>query len=212
MIRVFICDDQEVVCEGLRIALESYDDLTVMGIALNAQAALTQIEQQLPDVVLMDLKMPGMLGTTATYLLRQAYPDLPIIALTTYRDRHWVFDALRSGANGYIMKDSSSDRLVGAIRGTLRGETHIDPSVAGQLLHFMRDQTPQNAPDAIDTLTSRELEVLRLVGQGISNGDIASTLHLSEGTVKNYISSIYRKLKLSDRIQVAIFAIQRGIV
>ena len=212
MIRVLICDDQEVVREGLRVILNSASGLEVVGIAQDGAEALDLVSQTTPDLVLMDLKMPGMNGIQATRQIRNLYPQVRVLVLTTYDADEWVFDAIRSGATGYLLKDTPSEALIAAVRGTVEGKTHVDPAVAGKLF----TQISQNSvsPDTSITaeLSDREREILRLLARGLSNADIAHQLHLSEGTVRNYVSAVLAKLGVSDRAQAAIMALRYGLV
>jgi DNA-binding NarL/FixJ family response regulator len=212
VVRVLICDDQDVVCEGLRAILKTASGLEVVGVARDGAEALELVPKVQPDLVLMDLKMPGMNGIQATRHIRTQYPQVRVLVLTTYDADEWVFDAIRSGAAGYLLKDTPRDQLVEAIKGTASGKTHVDPSVAGKLF----DQVAK-APAAADTwvaeaLSEREREVLGLLARGLSNADIAARLCLSEGTIRNYVSAIFSKLEVSDRTQAAVLAIRHGLV
>lgn len=211
MIRVLICDDQAVVTEGLRAILGTDAEIEVVGVAHDGAEALDLIPEVNPEVVLMDLKMPGMNGVNATRRIRETYPEVKVLVLTTYDIDEWVFDAIRSGASGYLLKDTPRDTLVEAVKGTAKGKTYVDPVVAGKLF----DQVSHSAapPDTavIDELSEREREILGLIGRGLSNRDIAEKLHLSEGTVRNYVSSIFAKLDVSDRTQAAVLALRYGV-
>lgn len=209
MIRVLICDDQFVVCEGLRTILSDVSDIEVVGAVTSALHALELIPQRRPDVVLMDLKMPGMNGIAATRAIRAQFPEVRVLVLTTYDADEWVFDAIRAGAAGYLLKDVTREALIEAIRGTAAGKTHVDPNVAGKLFAAVARQAPP--PDPLPPLTEREREVLRLLARGLSNAEIAERLYLSEGTVRNYVSAILAKLGVSDRTQAAVLAIQHGL-
>ena len=191
MIKVLICDDQEIVCEGLRRILESDDEISVLGAAHNGIEALEQIEKAKPDLVLMDLKMPEMNGVIATRKIREKYPDIRILILTTFDDDEWLFDAIRSGASGYLLKDRPRRELISAIKGTVSGGSYVDPAVAGKLLNNVAQSIPQRAPNIDTSLSDRELEVLRLLAMGLSNADISRRLYLSEGTIRNYMSGIF---------------------
>lgn len=212
MIRILIADDQEIVCEGLKRILESDPEIRVSGIARNGKEALDKVEAEVPDLVLMDLQMPVMNGVQAIRRLRQAYPTLPILVLTTYMDDKWLFEAIRSGASGYLMKDRPRNELLNAIKGTISGEAYIDPSVAGKVLETVATAPRKAASDESSNLTEREREILTLLAQGLSNADIAQRLFLSEGTVRNYTSSLFSKLDVSDRTQAVIVALRRGLV
>ena len=222
-IRVLIVDDQAVVRHGLGVILGHCPDIEVVGFAADGQEALEQTETQRPDVVLMDLKMPRMNGIQATRQLVRQHPTIKVVVLTTYDGDEWVFDAIRAGASGYLLKDSDSGEIVEAVRGTMAGEVRIDPAVAGKVLHeFNRlagqlnsrptpAAPPEAAPFQVEHLTERELSVLQELAQGKSNREIAEVLHLAEGTVKNYVSVIIDKLQANDRTQAAIVALKRGL-
>ncbi len=211
MIRVLICDDQVVVCEGLRAILSTAPGIEVVGVANDGQQALELVDQLHPDVVLMDLKMPVMNGIQATRLVRTKYPDVRVLVLTTYDFDEWVFDAIRSGASGYLLKDTPRDALVAAIQGTAVGKTYVDPAVAGKLFaQVSRGGAPVDT-DLAGMLSDRELEVLRLLARGLNNTEISQRLYLSEGTVRNYVSSVLDKLNVTDRTQAAVMALRAGI-
>ena len=212
MIKVLICDDQEIVCEGLRRILESDDEISVLGSAHNGIEALEQIEKAKPDLVLMDLKMPEMNGVIATRKIREKHPDISILILTTFDDDEWLFDAIRSGASGYLLKDRPRGELISAIKGTVRGGSYVDPAVAGKLLNNIVQSIPQRTPSVDISLSDRELEVLRLLAMGLSNADISRRLYLSEGTIRNYMSGIFSKLNVSDRTQAVVIALREGLV
>ena len=212
MIKVLICDDQEIVCEGLRRILESDDEISVLGAAHNGIEALEQIEKAKPDLVLMDLKMPDMNGVIATRKIREKHPDISILILTTFDDDEWLFDAIRSGASGYLLKDRPRGELISAIKGTVRGGSYVDPAVAGKLLNNIVQNIPQRTPSVDISLSDRELEVLRLLAMGLSNADISRRLYLSEGTIRNYMSGIFSKLNVSDRTQAVVIALREGLV
>lgn len=212
MIKVLICDDQEVVREGLKALLGTASDIEVIGLAQDGDQALELIEQSKPDVVLMDLKMPIMNGIQSTRLIDERYPDVRVLVLTTYDADEWVFDAIRSGADGYLLKDTPREGLLKAIRDTAAGKTHVDPNVAGKLFAQVARNVPLSDTSIADSLSERELDVLRLLARGLSNADIARRLHLSEGTVRNYVSAIFTKLDVSDRTQAAVMALRYGLV
>ena len=211
-IRVLICDDQMVVRMGLRAILSTVPGVEVVGEARDGQEAVEQVAETSPDVVLMDLKMPGTNGVEATAMIRQRYPGVGVLVLTTYDADEWVFDAIRAGACGYLLKDTPREGLVKAIEGTATGETHVDPAVAGKLFRQVaRSPAPANAALAA-SLSPREREVLQLLARGLNNADIARQLYLSEGTVRNYVSTILSKLEVSDRTQAAVLALRHGLV
>jgi DNA-binding NarL/FixJ family response regulator len=213
VIRVLICDDQDVVLEGLRVILGTARGIEVAGIAHDGAEAIDLIPKVLPDVILMDLKMPGMNGIQATRQVLEQFPQVRVLVLTTYDADEWVFDAIRAGASGYLLKDAPKEDLIAAIKGTAAGKTHVDPGVAGKLFTHVAQNTPPVAERSIgEQLSDREREVLRLVARGLSNADIAQRLYLTEGTVKNYVTSIFTKLGVSDRTQAAVIALRHGLV
>lgn len=212
-IRVAICDDQDLVRDGLQAILSTAPGIEVVGEASNGTEAVELVADRQPDVVLMDLKMPGQTGVTATRIIADRFPDVRVLVLTTYDAPEWVNDAIRAGAAGYLLKDTPRDRLIDAIRGTADGKTHVDPTVAGQLFDRVSSGA---APDADSTvaadLSARELDVLRELGRGLTNAEIATKLFLSEGTVRNYVSAVLSKLGVGDRTQAAVLAIRHGLV
>ena len=213
MIRVLVCDDQEMVCEGLRAILRTAADLEVVGVAHDGAEAVQLTGDCRPDVVLMDLKMPGVNGVQATRQIKDQFPGVRVLALTTYDADEWVFDAIRAGADGYLLKDTPRARLIEAIRGTAAGTTHVDPKIAGKLFERVAQQATTPAERVvIDSLSTRELEILRLLARGMSNADIARRLYLSEGTVRNYVSGLLAKLEVTDRTQAAVLALRSGLV
>ncbi len=209
--KILICDDQAVIRDGLEMLLSLEKDFQIVGCAQDGQEALELAAQKSPDLALMDLKMPGMNGIEATREIRKKFPHIKILVLTTYDDDEWVFDAIRAGASGYLLKDTPRQKIVEAIRGTLAGKTFVDPSVAGKLLQQVAGQPSQPASLLAQKLTERELDVLRLLAKGMTNAEIAAALYLSEGTVRNHISAILEKLGVSDRTQAAVIAIQHGL-
>jgi len=211
MIRVLICDDQDVILEGLQTILRSASEIEVVGVAHDGAEALETIPHVQPDVVLMDLKMPGMNGIQATREIGDQFPGVRVLVLTTYDADEWVFDAIRSGAAGYLLKDAPRQDLIAAVKGTAAGKSHIDPNVAGKLLNHISRTAVMPESSIADTLSERERAILKLLAHGLSNTDIAQRLYLSEGTVKNYISSILDKLGVSDRIQAAVIALRYGL-
>ena len=221
-IRVLVADDQAIVRQGLEVILDFEPDIGVIGFATNGEEAVAMAADLRPDVVLMDLKMPKLNGIHATRRITQQLPTVKVLVLTTYDGDEWLFDALRAGACGYLLKDSEGDAIVAAIRGAVAGEVHLDPQVAGKVLREfnrvaeerpIRPAKPTPATDGpfYETLSERELAVLQELVQGKSNQEIAVTLFLAEGTVKNYVSTIMAKLHANDRTQAAIFALKRGL-
>lgn len=210
-IRILVCDDQEVVREGLRAILDLVPDFDVVGVVANGAEAVEAVAGTPVDVVLMDLHMPIMNGVQATSRIVARHPDVSVLVLTTYTDEQWVLDAVRAGAAGYLLKDVPRDRIVAAIRGTVDGETHLDPSIAGGLLLRLASQSADSGDAFAEDLTERERDVLVLIGKGLPNSEIADRLFLSEGTVRNYVSAVLAKLGVHDRTQAAVLAVKHGL-
>ncbi len=214
-IRLMIVDDQRLMREGLRTILEMESDMQVIGEAEDGQAALEWYEALTPDVVLMDIRMPRLDGVEATRRLCQRWPQARVIILTTFDEDALVFDGLRAGALGYLLKDLSGEELAEAIRKVAAGGALIEPSVARKVLaEFSRLASPSRPIEQQlgEPLSDRELEILKLLAQGASNRQIASQLYLAEGTVKNYISTILDKLHVEDRTQAALRGRELGIL
>jgi len=209
--RIVICDDQAIVRDGLAMLLKLDREIDVVGLAEDGLRAVELVEKELPDLVLMDLKMPGVNGIEATRRIRARFPNVKVLVLTTYDDDEWVFDAIRAGASGYLLKDTPHAEVVAAVKGTVAGRAYTDPAITEKLLRAIGDQQPQQATQITDKLTEREIDVLRVLSRGLNNAAIAETLHLSEGTVRNHISAILAKLDVSDRTQAAVIAVQHGI-
>ena len=186
-------------------------DIEVVGKACNGAEAIDLVVSHQTDLVLMDLKMPGMNGVEATAQIRAHFPDVKVLVLTTFDDDEWLFDALRAGASGYLLKDTPRKEVIAAIKGTVAGKTYMDPLVAGRILSLAMDSAAKPAALLTEKLTRREMDVLRLLAGGLSNSDIADRLYLSEGTVRNHVSAIFTKLNVTDRTQAAIVAIRHGL-
>ena len=212
MYKIVICDDQKIVCEGLQTIIGAHPDLEVVGTAHDGEEVLDLIASTMPDLVLMDLKMPKMNGVLATRKIKEDYSDVYVLVLTTYDDDEWIFDAIRSGAAGYLLKDTPPTELIRSIKGTLEGMSFIDPQVAGKLLSDYADNFGKSQPPSHYTFTERELDILGLLSKGFSNTEIADKLFLAGGTVRNYISVLLKKLGVSDRTQAAILAIRYRLV
>lgn len=208
---MLICDDQRMVAEGLRAILSTVEHIDVVGVAHDGVEAVERVGATKPDVVLMDIKMPRADGVTATREIRNKYPSVRVLILTTYDADEWVIDAIRAGASGYLLKDSPRQMLVAAIEGTAAGKTHIDPAVAGRLFDHVARAAPAHNHPLLDTLTDREREVLALLGRGLNNAAIALQLHVAEGTVRNNVSGILSKLNLADRTQAALLALRHDL-
>ncbi len=214
-IRLLLVDDQRLMREGLRTLLELEPGLQVAGEAGNGQEAIDAYAHFLPDVVLMDVRMPVMDGVEATRRLRQRWPTARVIILTTFDDDEYVFDGLRAGALGYLLKDVSIHELADAIHTVMAGGVLIEPSVARKVVaEFARMAvtTPQDGQSLGEPLSERELEILRLLAQGLTNREIAQRLYLAEGTVKNYVTNILGKIDARDRTQAALRAREMGLL
>jgi len=212
MIRVLIVDDQDVVCDGLRAILGTAPEIEVIGVAGNGVEAVELVEKDPPHIVLMDLNMPVMNGIQATRKICERFPAVRVLALTTYDADEWVFDSIRAGASGYLLKGTPRADLINAIVGTAAGQTFVDPGVAGKLFTHVAGVNIEHDSTVAESLSPRELDVLRLLANGRSNTDIAAELFLSEGTVRNYVSAIFAKLGVTDRTQAAVIALRHGLV
>lgn len=212
MIRILLCDDQAIVTDGLRVILRQAGDIEVVGVAANGADAVEAVAHLHPDVVLMDLRMPVMNGILATDHIRREHPATRVLVLTTYDDDEWVFDAIRAGAAGYLLKDAPRSQIIDAIRGTAAGATHVDPKVAGRLFQYVTEPAAPPATTLAVDLNSREREILELIAVGLNNAEIAERLFLSKGTVQNYVSAIFAKLDVTDRTQAAVLALRYGLV
>ena len=222
-IRVLLVDDQEIIRQGLATILKYAEGIEVAGQASDGKQALALARELKPDVVLMDLKMAGLGGIPATRQIIAELPDVRVVILTTYDTDDLVFEGIKAGASGYLLKDASAETLVEAIRGVMRGESQIAPKVARKVLsEFQRlVEVSESAPVGlvtpesdliIEPLTAREEDVLRLLVEGLSNRDIGEKLFLSEGTVKNYVSAIIGKLQANDRTHAVVTALRHGLV
>lgn len=218
MIRVLLVDDQPLFREGLRTLLSVHSDIEVVGEAGNGEEAVRLIESLAPAVVLMDIQMPVLDGVAATRRLRAGHSPCRVIVLTTFDDDEKVFDGLRAGAVGYLLKDAPSEKLVEAIRAAARGESFLQPSVAAKLVAEFARLTDRPAParpspqPLVDPISERELEVLGLIANGASNKEIAAALVIAEGTVKNHVTSILGKLGVTGRLQAVNKARELGIL
>jgi DNA-binding NarL/FixJ family response regulator len=215
-VSVLLVDDQRLLREGLRTLLELHTDLRVVGEAGDGLEAESLVQRLQPRVVLMDLRMPRRDGVAATRRIAARWPQTQVLVLTTFDDDELVFQSIAAGASGYLLKDVGSDALAEAIRAAGRGESPLQPSVARKILRQLR--TAPRAPrlatardPILDLLTSRELDIMRLLGTGATNREIAQHLSLTEGTVKNYISTILAKTQLHDRTQAALLAVRQGL-
>jgi DNA-binding NarL/FixJ family response regulator len=212
MIKIAICDDQEVVCQGLGAILSTAKDLQVISISNNGQELLESLERKTVDVILMDLKMPILNGIQATKLIKDKFPEIRILVLTTYDADAWLLDAIRNGADGYLLKDTSRENLILAIHEVFEGKTPVDTKIAGKLFEKIAKTPNPEATTMGKDLNEREMQILRCLSHGLSNAEIAQELFLSEGTVRNYVSGILEKLDVDDRTQAAVLALRYGLV
>jgi DNA-binding NarL/FixJ family response regulator len=213
-VRVLIADDQALVRGGFRMILEAKEDMEVVGEAGDGAEAVEMVERFQPDVVLMDVRMPGVDGIEATRGIAESGSSARIVILTTYDVDEYVFSALRSGASGFLLKDVRPAELTEAVRVIARGDALLAPAVTRRLLDRFAGVLPDGAapPSNLDELTEREVEVLRFVALALSNAEIATRLVLTEATVKTHVSSVLRKLGLRDRVQAVVFAYDVGLV
>ena len=215
MIKVLIADDQELIRESLKIVLNTHEDLQVIDTVEDGFGVLDSLKRNIPDVILMDIRMPRMDGVYCTKMVKEAYPDVKIIILTTFDDDDFVFSALKFGASGYLLKGVSMDGLYQAILTVVSGGAMINPDIATKVFRLFSKMANTNYAinvnnDNVMELNKPEWKVIQQVGFGLSNKEIAQKLFLSEGTVRNYLSSILSKLELRDRTQLAIWAVQTG--
>ena len=215
MIKVLIADDQELIRESLKIVLNTHEDLQVIDTAEDGFGVLDSLKRNIPDVILMDIRMQRMDGVYCTKMVKEAYPDVKIIILTTFDDDYFVFSALKFGASGYLLKGVSMDGLYQAILTVVSGGAMINPDIATKVFRLFSKMANTNYAinvndDNVRELNKPEWKVIQQVGFGLSNKEIAQKLFLSEGTVRNYLSSILSKLELRDRTQLAIWAVQTG--
>lgn len=220
-IKVLLCDDQVLFIESLRIVLETRaEDISVVGVAADGSAAIELAETTRPDVVLMDVRMPGMNGVESTKTLKERHPEMRVLMLTTFDDDEYVIEALRLGAAGYLLKDVPPTELIAAVRAVYAGGVLISPRVASRLVDKLVQSPVEEAlgvdprPEApwLSRLSEREKEILSLLAKGCENREIARRLYIAEQTVKNYVSDIYCKIGVRDRVQAARLAAEAGLV
>jgi len=213
VIRVLLADDQELVRSGFRLILDLTEGIEVVGEAADGREAVRLAKELQPDVVLMDVRMPELDGIEATRRLRQAGAEARVLVLTTFDLDEYVYEAMRAGASGFLLKDAPREQLVTAVLTVARGEALLAPAITQRLIErFVGRPSPDQAAPALAELSARELEVLRLLARGLSNAEIAAELIIGEATVKTHVARILRKLDLRDRIQAVVFAYETGIV
>jgi NarL family two-component system response regulator LiaR len=210
-ITVLLVDDHKLVRQGVRAFLEAHDEFLVVAEAESGAEAVKLAEEHIPDIVLMDLVMPGMDGVEATRQVKNTSPRSQIVVLTSYHEDEHIFPALEAGATSYILKDIDMEELAEAIRRSARGEVTLHPRVAARILQELHG-TKGDEINPFTELTKREMEVLKLIANGLSNAEIAEQLVISDHTVKGHVSNIFRKLHIADRTQAAVYAWQKGVV
>jgi len=215
LIRTVIADDQNILKEGLKMILSGEGDIDICGLASDGEEAYNICKWNTPDIVLMDIKMPNVNGVEATRKIKRDFPNVKIIVLTTFNDDEYIYDALKYGASGYMLKDATPGEIADAIRTVYDGGVLIQPNVAVKVVDRFAQMAKTNKGKDIDNrvnlLTEREIDICRLVGEGKNNKEISDGLFLSEGTIKNHITNILNKLELRDRTQIAIFAIRNDL-
>ncbi len=205
MIKVLIVDDQALIREGLSMMLSLYKEIEIVGETINGKEAFDILEEKEVDVILMDIRMPIMNGVDATKIIKEKYPHIKILILTTFNEDEYIFEGLNNGADGYILKDVSSKELVNNIKSIYKGNILFHGEVAKTIVNAMKGKQDINKKeDILKPLTSREMEIAELIGEGKSNNEISKLLYITEGTVKNHVTNILNKLELRDRTQLAI--------
>ncbi len=205
--KILIVDDHEVVRFGLKSMLENYPDFEVVGEAVNAREAIQQVNLHNPDIVLMDIRLPGASGIEATEAITASNPNTKVIMLTSYAEDEMLFSAIKAGASGYVLKQVNLEDLVKSIEAVGRGEAALDPAVTQRIFQEVRKAVKDEEASAFSSLSQQEKMVLKLVAEGRTNREIAKQLYLGEGTVRNYVSSILSKLGVSNRAEAAAFAV-----
>jgi two-component system, NarL family, response regulator DegU len=209
-IRLLIADDHALIRDGLQKILSLYQDFQVVGVAANGETAVTMAREHFPDIILMDINMPGKNGIEATRLIKDELPNVGIIALTIHDDDEYIFELVKAGVSAYLLKDIESDSLIETIRAVHRGETVFHPSISRKMYGEFQRLARQSSQE--ETLSPREVDVLVLIARGKSNKEIGDELFISEKTVKNHITNIFRKIEVADRTQAALYAVKNRLV
>lgn len=209
--RILLVDDHEVVRLGLKALVEHHPQFEVVGEAVTAKEAIEQAEKILPDIVLMDIRLPGASGIEACEVITEKFPDIRVVMLTSYAEDEMLFSAIRAGASGYVLKQIGGDDLIRALESVSKGEALLDPAVTQRVFQEVRRAVKEEEASAFANLSQQEKHVLLLVSEGKTNREIAKTLYLGEGTVRNYVSSILSKLGVSNRAEAAAFAVEHNL-
>lgn len=201
--KLLIVDDDALIRESLSILLGLEDDIEVVGTASNGQEAYELCITSRPDIVLMDVRMPIMDGVLGTKIIKESFNEIKVVILTTFKDDEYIKEALKNGAEGYILKNQTSDSIIDSLKAVIKGNMVFEKNVAETISSFMREENKKTPTDY--NLTEREADILKLIGEGMSNKEISKVLYLGEGTIRNYITNLLEKLQLRDRTQLAIF-------
>ncbi len=210
MIKVGIVDDQPLLLKGLGMIIGAQAEMEVIWTANHGAEAIYKANESAPDVILMDIRMPELNGVEATKIIKQTHPHIMVIILTTFMEDDEIFDSLKHGASGYLLKDATPETIIDAIKTAVSGGTIIEPNVASKLLKHLKPTSEQSKDVKLEALTQRELEIAKAIASGLSNKEISDQLFVSEGTVKNHLTNILVKLELRDRTQLAIFMVKNG--
>ena len=215
MIKLILADDQDILTEGLKLILGAEEDIEIVGTANNGKKAYDLCRLRKPDVVLMDIQMPEVNGVEATAMIKNDFPNIKIIVLTTFNDDEYIYDALKNGASGYLLKDASTSEILKAVRTVYNGGALIQSEVAVKVIdkfsQLAKETVDKHIDKRVELLTEREIEICRLIAEGKNNQEIAEQLFLSQGTVKNHITRVLIKLDLRDRTQLAVFTIKNDM-
>ncbi|PJI10312.1 MULTISPECIES: response regulator transcription factor [Clostridium] len=218
MIKVLIADDQELIRQSLKIVLSANKDIEVVGTVCNGNEVVESVRKYKTDVILMDVRMPEMDGVQCTKIIKESYPNIKIIVLTTFDDDEYIFNALKYGASGYLLKGVSMDELIKAIHTVVNGGAMINPDITAKVFKLFSQMAQGDvsiqagAKKDLNDICDTEWDIIKCIGFGLSNKEIAKKLRLSEGTVRNYLSNILNKLNFRDRTQLAIWAVQTGVI